>query len=107
MYQELGCRCKTSLAMEDVGKRSAAPTLTAREKAHMQKLIWKNRQRFNTSIVLTVALKDFLGILNFGKLELKLGYLELVQSIIKKLQSRLFRDLSNISGTIRKHLHFS
>jgi hypothetical protein len=41
MYQELGYRCKTSLAMEDVGRRRAAPTLTAREKAHIQKLIWK------------------------------------------------------------------
>jgi hypothetical protein len=39
MYQELGYLCRTSLAMEDVGRRSAAPTLTAREKAHMQKLI--------------------------------------------------------------------
>ena len=39
MYHELGYRCRTSLAMEEVGKRSAAPTLTASEKAHMQKLI--------------------------------------------------------------------
>jgi hypothetical protein len=39
MYQELGYLCRTSLAMEDVGRRRAAPTLTAREKAHMQKLI--------------------------------------------------------------------
>jgi hypothetical protein len=39
MYQDVGYRCKTSLAIEDVGNSNAAPTLTASEKAHMQKLI--------------------------------------------------------------------
>jgi len=39
MYQEVGFLWRTSLAMEEVGNKRAAPTLTANEKVQIQKLI--------------------------------------------------------------------